>query len=777
MSEPLGDTVAPGGGVLLGRFKLLRRLGTGGMGEVFEARDLALGTTVALKTIRRELVGDGSALDRLRREVVLARRVTHPNVCRIFEFFEAPALAFLTMELLEGETLSQRLRRTGPLPPPKALGILRDIAAGLEAIHRSGIVHRDVKPGNVILVDGGEHGRRAVVTDFGIALGGPVDRLTETGGVVGTPDAMAPEQRSGEEVSSRTDVYALALLARELVVAPAGEAGLAAVPARWRGPLQRSLDPDPRRRHASTLELVAALGSEPHRRRWTALAAVVIALVLLVVIGLLVWPRLRTGGGDLRSLAVLPLANLGGDPGNAWFCDGLTEDILTQLARVPGLKVISRTSSMAYRNTDKPLRQIASELGVAVLLEGSVRRADGRVRITTHLVDARTDQELWAESYDRDARAVLDLQTEVAQKVASALKLRLGTAAGVQLGLGGTTNPDAYEAYLRGLYAADRWGDDVVRNLPGATDAFTRAIELDPRYALAWAQLGYADVRNMLYGGDAQDMQRLWFERAHEALARAETIEPSLAMVQVVRVQLLFSEQGGWDIEGALASLRLARALDPGAGHIEASTVFAHIGLSDRAIREAAAALERDPTSREAKMELVNAYAFAARYPELLAQRQRLSAAPEIAGFLPLALLGEAAGRDELRRAPLDRQRLLIHTLIDALEGRTAEAERALRTYSTQGEDRRRYYHHFTFYLAMGFAVVGQKDEAVRWLETTARSGYPNLVAFRGDPRLASLRGNVRYEALLADLEARRARWEAESSVTLRVKGRARCHA
>jgi len=458
---------------------------------------------------------------------------------------------------------------------------------------------------------------------------------------------------------------------------------------------------------------------------------------------------------------VLPLTNLGGDPANAWFCDGLTQDILTQLARVPGLKVISRTSSMAYRNTDKPLRQIASELGVTVLLEGSVRRADGRVRITAQLVDAQDDTQLWAETYDRDAKAVLDLQTEVAQKVAAALKLRLGTGGGGQLGLGGTRNPEAYDAYLQGLHASDRWADSR-ENLKAATDDFARATDPDPSYAEAYALLGYAYARNALYGGDTPDVQRLWFERAREALTRAESLEPSLALVHVVRMQLLFSQEGGWDVEGALASLRRARALDPNAGHIEASTVFAHIGLVDQAVREAAAALERDPTSREAKMELANAYAFAVRYAELIADRARLSPRPELLGFLPLALLGDAAGREELRQAELDLQGPIVRTLIDALEGRTIEAERALRAYSTHGEDRRRFYHHFTFYLAMGFAVVGQPDEAVKWLRKTAELGYPNVVAFRREPRLASLHGHAGYEALLGELEARREHWAAE---------------
>ncbi|HUM11850.1 MAG TPA: protein kinase [Myxococcaceae bacterium] len=757
MAEPLGDTVVSAGGTLLGRFKILRRVGAGGMGEVFEARDLSLGTTVALKTLRRELAGDPGALERLRREVVLARRVTHPNVCRIFEFFESPEVAFLTMEFLEGETLACRLRRSGPLSPEAALPILRDVAAGLEAIHVAGIVHRDVKAGNVILADGGASGaRRAVVTDFGIALGGPAERLTGVGGVVGTPDAMAPEQRSGKDVSSRTDVFALALLAGEMLGAT-DEPGR--LPPRWRTALERSLDSDPGRRHPSPEGLVAALEAPRRVPRRGLLLFLAASLLAAVGLGTLV-PRLtRTRAADSRSLAVLPFVELGGAASDAWFSEGLTEDILTELGRLPGLQLVSRTSSRAYRNTTKPLRQVADELGVGTVLQGTVRRADGRARISAQLVDARNDRELWAETFDRDARSVLDLQTEVARKVADALKLRLGSAAVERLGTGGTRNADAYEAYLRGLYATDLWEQDR-KNLEVAIDAFSRATELDPAYAQAWAQLGYAYARRLFYGGAEPGAQQLDFQHAREALGRAESLAPNLALVHVVRAELLWSQEAGWDADGALASLRSARALDPVAGQTEASNILVHLGLTEQAIREATLAVERDPSSHEAKTELLKGYALAVRYPELLARRPWLSPAPRVEQFLYLALLGTPEGRQELRRANPD-PRLAI--LLDALDGRTEDARRELRAYTVTPEDRRRrYYHHLTFDLAMAHAVLGERDEAVALLRQSAEKGYPNLVAFRDEPRLVNLKGHPGYEALLTELEKKRARWAAE---------------
>ena len=267
----------------------------------------------------------------------------------------------------------------------------------------------------------------------------------------------------------------------------------------------------------------------------------------------------------------------------------------------------------------------------------------------------------------------------------------------------------------------------------------------------------------MLYEGYEPGVQRLYFERARETLARAEDLEPSLALVHVVRSAMLFSQQGGWDVDGALSALRRARSLDPRAGQLEASGLFAHIGLADQAVREASAALDRDPNSERTLSGMVEAYAFAVRYPELLARRRQLSPPPVIRGFMILALLGDPAGRAELRKAELGQQDVLVGALIDALEGRTADAERALRSYSTQGEERRRYYHHFTFYRAMGFALVGQKDEAVQWLRKTAEFGYPNVVAFRLEPRLASLHGHPGYEALITELEKRRVRWASEN--------------
>jgi serine/threonine protein kinase len=290
---PAGGSGLPEGALLLERFKLVRLVGRGGMGEVYEARDLRLHATVALKTVRGSAADGGALLDRLRREVQLARAVTHPNVCRVFDLHEGPGpegrpVAFVTMEFLDGETLAERLHRDGRLPPGEARSLLEQMAEGLAAIHARGLVHRDFKPGNVMLV-GAETGRRAVVTDLGIAraVGAGADASgwegTEAGAVVGSPAYMAPEQRRGAEVTARTDVHALAQVAVEMV---AGQEGLAGAPRAWRSALRSALDPDPARRPADPRVLVASFGAALLGRRLRRAAA----------IGALVPPRGRGGG-------------------------------------------------------------------------------------------------------------------------------------------------------------------------------------------------------------------------------------------------------------------------------------------------------------------------------------------------------------------------------------------------------------------------------------------------------------------------------------------------
>lgn len=545
--SPTEGTAPLAGDILLGRFKLARLLGRGGMGEVYEARDLRLHVTVAVKTIRQRDGPDVGLLDRLRREVQLARAVTHPYVCRLFDFHEgegpAGPIAFITMEFLDGETLADRLRN-GPLRPREALVLLEQMAEGLAAIHAKDLVHRDFKPGNVMLVQD-RTGLRAVITDFGIARPARTEIDTDWGGtavgaVVGSPPYMAPEQRAGDTVTARTDIYALGLVAHEMLTGGLPDRGrMGQLPRGWSRPLRRALDPDPARRYRDPLELVPDVLRQ--KRRLVSAGIVALVLALPVVAGLVAYryrPMTTELSIDPRTIAVLPLTNLGGTADDAYFSAGLTEDILIQLAKVPGLRVRSPMSAEGYQRGNKTLRQVAAELGVANILGGSVRRVGNRMRITAELVDARSGQHRWAELYDLEARDVLDVQRDVAAKVATALALKLTARDDGGLERGTTTNPVAYDHYLRGVSKAEEWA--AAARSEGAADAgtnleaieeFQRAVALDPRYGLAHAWLATVYTRHAMFvepGGP--NLQIRWTELAKDERRKALELEPGLLL-------------------------------------------------------------------------------------------------------------------------------------------------------------------------------------------------------------------------------------------------------
>jgi non-specific serine/threonine protein kinase len=468
LSEPAGGSSAAhlATGTRLGPYEIVSFLGAGGMGEVYKARDTRLDRTVAIKMLPGDFAADPERARRFEREARTISKLNHPHICALHDVGQHDGSSFLVMEYLEGESLAERLKH-GPLHLADAIRCATQIADALSEAHQQGIVHRDLKPANVVLTKKG-----AKLLDFGIAKlrAGAVSEeaatataseLTGEGVIVGTPQYMAPEQLEGKPVDARTDVFAFGVVLYEMVTGHKAfeattKAGLIAAilngePAPlsriqpqapgWLDRLvRRCLAKDPRARWPSCGELLAALGrgGEAQSRRRRAVLAAAAGCAVLLAVAVALWPRRAHGPAPppvaaeipAKSIAVLPFQNLSPDPENAYFADGMTEDVLTQLAKIQDMKVIARTSVMQYKGTTKPVREIARELGVATVLEGSVRRAGNRVRITGQLIDARTEQHLWAENYDRDLADIFAIQSEVAEQIATALTAsRSGTAA------------------------------------------------------------------------------------------------------------------------------------------------------------------------------------------------------------------------------------------------------------------------------------------------------------------------------------------------------------
>jgi eukaryotic-like serine/threonine-protein kinase len=769
--EPGASDAPEVGAVLLGRFKVVRLLGRGGMGEVYEARDLRLHATVALKMLRASLADNPGLRDRLQREVQLARAVTHPNVCRVFDFHEQEGpngepLAFVTMELLEGETLADRLR-TKVFSPRDALPLLRQMAEGLSAIHAKSLVHRDFKPSNVMLVPDGESAR-AVVTDFGIArMTNAADDTgwagTQSGAVLGSPAYMAPEQRSAGQVTPRTDVFALGLVACEMVSGVLPTAGaLHGLPRGWRTPVRRALDPQAERRYQGPRQLVAELERPRAARvgRWLAGGLALLALALGGLLAVRAQRISLDASADRRSIAVLPWANFSDSKDDEYFSEGLAEDILTELAKIRGLHVISRTSANVYRGATVPLRQIARELGVGTVLEGSVQRTAGRVRINAQLIDARTDEHLWAETYDRDARDVLDVQRDVAGKVAAALALRFNQPDSVRLRRDSTNNPDAYDAYLRGVSQAGFWlTQDGNR---AAMENLQKAVTLDPTYAPAHAELALA----YLHQSDYEPSNKSWDDRAGAEAKRALELESELALPHLIQAWRL-ADRPDADVDTVLEEAAKAEALDPNFVYGgEMGVFFAHFGLEEQALRAVEGGLRSDPLNPAMKGAVLFAHELSGRFAEAVPRAEALypkgEGPPQLCNsLLALHRLKEA----ELAcgvKSPIAHLDQLERATLLASRGEKAAAAEVVKAVVGELPVHHRTFHHDAYQLALIEALLGNGDEAVRWLRTTVETGMPDYLLFSRDPLLDSIRSHPGFVQLMAELKPRWEAWRAK---------------
>jgi len=586
------------GAVLSERFRIDRLLGRGGMGEVYEAFDLQLKEHVALKSIRSGASTDAT-IARLRYEVILARQVTHLNVCRIFDlgrhkdFATGQELVYLTMELLKGETVADRIKRKQRISAAESLAIAEQMADALAAAHRVNVVHRDLKPSNVILVRASDgKGDRAVITDFGLARlveDAANDQqtaptlITGSGEILGTLVYMAPEQLRGQPVSGATDIYAFGLIFYEMLAGqrPFGEhSSLARIFQRLDGAPQplRSLLPgldasidqlvlrclavDPGKRVASAQELADAIRLLRERTSpGPGLAASFPSSGSSAISAIAeAWRRPPSeSGGSTTALqvpiAVLPFANLSADPENDYFSDGLGEELIGALSKIDGLRLVARSSAQRFRGAAHDVREIGQLLNVEAVLEGSVRRSGNRLRITVTLIDTANGYQLWSERYDRDMQDVFVVQEEIANGVASQLRVRLSQGAESYFRRHRAEDIEAYNLYLKGRYF---WNKRTPADLRRAVENFQHATQIDPKFAPALAGLADCYVLLAMYGAAAP---KEVFPQARAAIAQALALDPKLSEAHCTDacIRAVFE----WDWAGAEQSFRRCLELGP----------------------------------------------------------------------------------------------------------------------------------------------------------------------------------------------------------------------
>jgi eukaryotic-like serine/threonine-protein kinase len=748
-------------GSRLGHYEVRGRLGAGGMGEVFRVHDTRLGRDVALKVLCPEVTADAERRDRFLREARLLAALDHPGIVTVHSIEEEGGVRFLTMQLVEGETLDELIPQDG-MPFDRYFEIAVPLAEAVAAAHERGIVHRDLKPANVMR----SHKGRIKVLDFGLAklyepprtsIDGraPTDLRTQEGVVLGTLPYMAPEQIEGGELDARTDVFALGVVLYEMATGRRPFSG--PTPAALRSSILETRPPDPGALRSGLPRplgrlLRSCLERDPRRRP---ASAVSVRDDLREASSGLERVASSSGGGGAAaratpsSIAVLPFASLSADKDDEYFADGVAEEIINALGRLPDLRVAARTSTFAFKGKPEDLREIGEKLGVGSVLEGSVRRAGKRLRIAAQLVDVASGYQLWSERYDRELDDVFEIQDQIARSIAARFETSLESGASKQVEQG-QRDVAAFEAYARARGLLAQRTEPALRR---AIDHFRDATDRDPTYALAWSGMATATVMFIdYYGGAEPDAQ---IAGAQEAVNRALALAPELPEAHATLGLLHYRRRDG---PGAMRELERSVELRPSYadGHSLLGWVGMLVGRLDTAMTATRRAIELDPLS------------------------------PESYSHLPLLLIGEGRIEDAVRAAEtavalqpdfttsilyraavlfhagdLDGCRALASGLSAPWAGSAPEVLLAV-TAAAQGDQSAARSVADRLAAAgepdlagLALAVLGDVDAAFAAFARVETWGYwPILVLRLLFPReLAALRADARYPAILAAID------------------------
>jgi TolB-like protein/Tfp pilus assembly protein PilF len=775
-----------------GHYQIVEHIGAGGMGEVYRARDEHLDRDVALKVLPEGLLAEERARRRFRREALALSRLNHPHIATVHDFATYDGTDVLVMEYVAGQSMSDRLS-AGAMREEEVVRLATQLVEGLAAAHAEGVVHRDLKPGNLrILPDG-----RLKILDFGLAAlreprgaEEPTRTVTAEGNIAGTLPYMAPEQLRGESTDARTDIYAVGVTLYEMVTGqrPFHETSTLRLaeailhepcvpPSRLAHRLSSALEQiilkcverDAGLRYQSATDLLVDLRRlsaartssltgtatgpvRPRRRRWLWAVAAGAAGLMVVAAGAVAWragylgrygPAGSSAGPAVRSIAVLPLENLSRDPQHEYFADGMTEALTTDLAKIRALKVISRTSAMQYKGTKKSVPQIGRELGVDAIVEGSVLHVGSRVRITAQLIDALADQHLWARSYDREVRDVLELHGEVAQAIAREVQVVLTPGEQQQLTRKRKVDPAAHDAYLKGAFAHSRL---TSADMGRAIDYFEQAIARDPTFAEAHAALASACLMRglALSGGLTSEGRREVLAKARAAQWRSgdETVSEAHTVLGAVALTL------DWDFP--LAEQRLRRALELNANSAGAHTYWGMLSIllerRDDARRAIERTMELNPLNAGTWAEAGEFSSWLRAYDKAIAYASQALAFDPVftrAHFV-LGRVYEVQGRfiesiSEYEKAGWSAEEARVAREAFQRGGRSGFYQWRLSVLLAQGP------RAGPIYLAIAHVNLGHTSEAIGALERAYQDREPTLLLIRASEFFDPLRGDPRF--------------------------------
>lgn len=710
----MADQVSLLNTALAGRYEIESELGTGGMATVYGARDLKHERQVAIKVLRPDITA-AIGRDRFLREIQIVAQLNHPHILPLYDSGEIDELLMYVMPLVRGESLRDRLKRDSTLSIADTLQITKDVADALAYAHGRGVVHRDIKPGNILIEDG-----HAMVTDFGIALAVSAagdKRITETGVYLGTPEYMSPEQAAGEKIlDGRSDQYSLACVLYEMLTGQPPFVGPSA-----RAVIARHLtDPPP---PLVTARPEVGLAMQESVSKALAKLPVDRYDTIQEFVGGLSAEYASESASAPRSIAVLAFTNLSPDSENEYLSDGLSDEIINALSRIEDFRVASRTSAFAFKGSSEDIRSIGRRLNVRSVLEGSVRKAGNHLRVTAQLFNVADGYHLWSESYDREMKDVFVIQDEIAENVVNALQVVLSDAEKRAIQKVPTTDVEAYDYYLRGRKFFYQFRK---RSLQHARQMFARAIESDPEYALAYA--GVADSCSFLYM--YFDSSKANLAQAGEASRTALQLDPELAEAHAAR-GLALSLGGGF----AEAAVEFERAIELNPKLFEAFYFYARTCFRQGKLEEAVRLFERATDVREDFQALL----LRALAIEGLHEHERAKAAYRRA--LDAIEL-------QLDLNPEDTRAL---TLGAGCRARLGEGEKAIewihRADSIDPDDAVIMYA-----IACVYGVLGASENAIAYLQRAVQAGFGNFGWIENDPDLDSIRADERYKSIISEL-------------------------
>jgi serine/threonine protein kinase/tetratricopeptide (TPR) repeat protein len=783
------------GSTFAGRYQIIEELGKGGMGKVYKVFDTKIKEKIALKLIKPEIASDKETIDRFSNELRLSRRISHRNVCRMFDLGEAEGGHFITMEFVHGEDLKSMIRMSTGLTVGTVLSVGKQVCDGLAEAHSLGVVHRDLKPQNIMIDKGGN----AKIMDFGIARSIREKGITGPSVLIGTPEYMSPEQAEAKEVDYRSDIYSLGIILYEMATGRVpfeGDTALSIamkhkgeipkdpkqfnpnIPEDLSGVILKCLEKDKTNRYQTATEVRSELEKiergiptteqvRPEKKAFTSKEITVtfglkkillpaLGLAFLIIAAIVIWqifPKKEATPAALakKSIAVLPFEDLSQAKNNEYLCDGISATLINSLTNIEGLWVPAQTSAFSFKGKTQDIRDIGQKLGVDNVLEGSVQVAGDNLRVTARISNVQDGHQVWSEIYNRKMADMFAIQDDIAKAIVTALKIKLLGEKGGPLVKNYTENLEAYRLYLQGR---NLWNKRGEADLTKSIEYFEKAIEIDPNYAFAYA--GLADAYYIL-GNNAFWPAEKAFAQAKVVALKALEIDDKLAEAHTSLASIM--EDYDWDFVGAEKEFKLAIELNPGyaTAHHFYAVLLSSLGRYEEAMKEIRIAQNLDPLSPRISANVGLCLYHERRYDQAV---EELNKALEVdpSHFATYVFLGwayEAKGKYEEAVKSFLRYIELIGRSKDrdsyiagcyALMGKREEAQKILNNIIEFSKGN--YVSSVT--IASVFSALGEKEQAFAWLEKAFRERDPWLLMFlktlhRFDP----LRSDPRYSALL----------------------------